>query len=719
MPRPGTAARAHGCAGLPPAKPGHISWVQGTILAFMQGHRDKYTKATELGKLSHPVKWGFEGQDVALEVNKDEDIDDLPAEAGEARSKYFNELCTVNSMDSNWGQILGSPLNTEENQLLGLYPVWQEAEYAKFRVEVMAALDNEHKATLQSHVTAVTGEIPTTPEGFQMPMPNRGSVIEMHSVHAGASNSLVPQIWPDYNPARFEAIQHSFREQPTEDRDIPVASFSGNAGHPTELAVTVTKAMQQTVHYCDRCSPTHRDSSMPELPHNSPGPSGVDISQGEQGEQGGWDEEGSDEQHQGDNKQDQDMGGEVGSNKQDQDMGGEEDEDNLGNEVAEDAMIESLGDGCDVAEVMGLELTAEVRLMEWDERLHFKHWVRFLMGDWELEQVNNMARNHAMYGEKGEKQGDQGRWNGEDARGEGAGELIFSGDKTSDKGQGGRKQWSPCADWPVPMSMPQRGPCSPSPPLPAPTPNTSLVRPKDNPSAKGPLLPITTTPNVSLVCPEDNPSAEGPLLPITTTPIPTPHYAPPTSNMSLVRPKDNLSAEGPLLPITNPTPTPNPPLMHPKAAWPSAWCEEWQQELCNAIDMFAHLHQWGGTEWVECIQCLIAFKQAQAYPAKGLVAAPGEKGGGLPKVVTVFLSNGWMWEPLMKLGTMVKQLAVELKDVAKAVRERKKKKVDKKAPEAGLMTHSKHKAAEGVGKNRKKMGEVGAEVERGSCWNNS
>jgi hypothetical protein len=97
-------------------------------------------------------------------------------------------------------------------------------------------------------------------------------------------------------------------------------------------------------------------NGMPELPHDSPGPSGVDISQGEQG---GRDEEDGDEQLQGDDEQDQDMGCEEG----------EDDEDDLGSEAAEDALIESLGNGCDVAEAMGPELAAEVRLMEWDERM--------------------------------------------------------------------------------------------------------------------------------------------------------------------------------------------------------------------------------------------------------------------------------------------------------------------------------------------------------------
>jgi hypothetical protein len=84
----------------------------------MQGHRDEYIKAAELGKVhagrfyddvssEYLKKYGYhtpwngdlrEGQDVASDVDEDEDVDDLPAEEGEARSKYFNELRTVSSM---------------------------------------------------------------------------------------------------------------------------------------------------------------------------------------------------------------------------------------------------------------------------------------------------------------------------------------------------------------------------------------------------------------------------------------------------------------------------------------------------------------------------------------------------------------------------------------------------------------------------------------------
>jgi hypothetical protein len=48
---------------------------------------------------------------------------------------------------------------------------------------------------------------------------------------------------------------------------------------------------------------------------------------------------------------------------------------------------------------------------------------------------------------------------------------------------------------------------------------------------------------------------------------------------------------------------------------------------------------------------LIAFKRTWEFPAKGLVAAPREKGGGRLKVVTAFLSNRQMWKPLIELET--------------------------------------------------------------------
>ncbi|KAJ7743670.1 hypothetical protein B0H14DRAFT_2637416 [Mycena olivaceomarginata] len=299
------------------------------VLVAFERHKAGLSSHTPHRGIPTTTPWNGdlrEGQDVVSDVNEDEDVDDLPAEEGEAHSKYFNELCTV------------------------IKEAW-EAESDEFRVEVMAALGNEHKATLKAHTTAVTREIPTTPEGFQMPTQNRGGVIKTHSVHAGASNGWVPQIWPDYNWAGFEAMWCSFCE-------------------PSEQCFTMEECQAQSLNVA-RIFP--RESK------------GVGMRRAAT-------------QYQGEDEQDQDMEGEEvsdeqhqGDDKQDQDMGDEKVEDDLGNEAAEDAMIESLGNGCDIAEVMGPELALEVRLMEQDKRLCFKHQVWFLIDDWELEQENNMV----------------------------------------------------------------------------------------------------------------------------------------------------------------------------------------------------------------------------------------------------------------------------------------------------------------------------------------
>jgi hypothetical protein len=44
------------------------------------------------------------------------------------------------------------------------------------------------------------------------PVPERGGAIEMHSLHAGTSQGMVPRIWPDFDRAGFEATQRSFRD---------------------------------------------------------------------------------------------------------------------------------------------------------------------------------------------------------------------------------------------------------------------------------------------------------------------------------------------------------------------------------------------------------------------------------------------------------------------------------------------------------------------------
>jgi hypothetical protein len=118
MPRQGTARRKREREGLPDVKPGRVGWVHGTKLEFMQGFKDDFIKAAELGKvqagcfydnvtLEYLKKYGYhtswdrdlcEGQDIVSDVDEDEDMDDLPTEVSTARSEYTDLFRMVSSL---------------------------------------------------------------------------------------------------------------------------------------------------------------------------------------------------------------------------------------------------------------------------------------------------------------------------------------------------------------------------------------------------------------------------------------------------------------------------------------------------------------------------------------------------------------------------------------------------------------------------------------------
>lgn len=100
MPRKGTAARRRAREGLPPVKPGKIAWVHGTKLVFFEAHKDAFLAAAEIKEMGdfysrvsqlYLNKYGYntpwdedleEGQDVADDVDPDEDVDSLSREEG-------------------------------------------------------------------------------------------------------------------------------------------------------------------------------------------------------------------------------------------------------------------------------------------------------------------------------------------------------------------------------------------------------------------------------------------------------------------------------------------------------------------------------------------------------------------------------------------------------------------------------------------------------------
>ncbi|KAJ6557768.1 hypothetical protein B0H19DRAFT_1070382 [Mycena capillaripes] len=117
-----------------------------------------------------------------------------------------------------------------------------DAEPEEFKAEVIAAREAEHKRAMDVYAMAVSGEVPTMPEEYNValnnaayylqpfadsvhehfgmnvvillcgPVPERGGRIEVRSVHSGKSNGMVPRIWPDFDRTGFDTMQRSFVE---------------------------------------------------------------------------------------------------------------------------------------------------------------------------------------------------------------------------------------------------------------------------------------------------------------------------------------------------------------------------------------------------------------------------------------------------------------------------------------------------------------------------
>ncbi|KAJ7038477.1 hypothetical protein C8F04DRAFT_1256082 [Mycena alexandri] len=114
MGRPGANARRRAREGKSPAKPGRTSWIHGSKIPFMEGYKDDFLKASELGKVytgrfyddvadAYLKKYGYnleftedlpEGVDVADDVDEDEDVNALSPEEATARSAKYDELRT-------------------------------------------------------------------------------------------------------------------------------------------------------------------------------------------------------------------------------------------------------------------------------------------------------------------------------------------------------------------------------------------------------------------------------------------------------------------------------------------------------------------------------------------------------------------------------------------------------------------------------------------------
>ncbi|KAJ7264970.1 hypothetical protein B0H12DRAFT_1230603 [Mycena haematopus] len=229
MPRAGTAQRRRERAGLPPVKPGKVSWVHGTKLAFFSAYKDDYLAAAEGIRVQYPPDGDLEeGQDVADDVDPDEDIDSLSAEVAEERSQYFAKLrgkigvwynaqyggaqkkrrgtktfkqlfdkteleppAPVKSRTlhfysrhfyaerikprvvTRWAALsrLSNPPPLINVRNAVTKEAWL-AEMPEFRDEVMAAIEKEHDTAVEAYKIALANDVPSTAEEYSVALNN-------------------------------------------------------------------------------------------------------------------------------------------------------------------------------------------------------------------------------------------------------------------------------------------------------------------------------------------------------------------------------------------------------------------------------------------------------------------------------------------------------------------------------------------------------------------
>ncbi|KAJ7156209.1 hypothetical protein C8R46DRAFT_1294775 [Mycena filopes] len=253
MPRAGTTERQRARTGEAAPKRGRKAWVHGSKLVFMTGYKNEFVKATELGKVqagnfyrdvtvAYLKIYGYntplngdlrEGQDVASDVDEDEDVDSLDAVVGEARSAYFEQIrekigywfrqhygssikikkptnfkalfnmeelepaapvaqritnfysrkCYTERIkprfDARWAVVSKRvpPPHAIVVQNAVIKEAW-EAESAAFQAEMRIAMDAEHAAAMKAYETVISGEAPKTPEEYQLALDNAGCYLQ-------------------------------------------------------------------------------------------------------------------------------------------------------------------------------------------------------------------------------------------------------------------------------------------------------------------------------------------------------------------------------------------------------------------------------------------------------------------------------------------------------------------------------------------------------------
>ncbi|KAJ6470100.1 hypothetical protein C8R47DRAFT_1222728 [Mycena vitilis] len=246
MPRAGTARRKRERQGLGPVNRGRVSWVHGSKLPFLHKFKDAYRVAVLqkgqtkfydkvaqefVGVYGHNLDWNADlqpGQDVASDVDENEDVDELPAAEGKRRRAFvrklrekigywfrgnyggmqrkskklttFRQLFDKPELDpvaparprvthfysrkcygerikplfeKRWGEVsaLPNPPAPIKVRNAATAEAWA-AEPEPFKKEVLAALKAEHDAAQGAYQALLEGDSPKTAEEFDLALNN-------------------------------------------------------------------------------------------------------------------------------------------------------------------------------------------------------------------------------------------------------------------------------------------------------------------------------------------------------------------------------------------------------------------------------------------------------------------------------------------------------------------------------------------------------------------
>ncbi|KAJ7446039.1 hypothetical protein B0H11DRAFT_1930380 [Mycena galericulata] len=473
-------------------------------------------------------------------------------------------------------------------------------ETPQFQAEVIEAIKAEHKIAQEAYSTAVSGDVPTNAEGYNV-------------IHAGMSNGLVPRIWSDFDRAGFDATQRSFVNfshqcfTESECRERALNETAQPEGSVIPNATSTSDASQQPA-----------PAGSPEAPDEQP-----------------WDDE--DEQPRRARAPPDDEEEEPAPPPDDE----EEEEE----EPVPPPNVLQIGE----------HLQAEIDAMSSSAR---RACMRRLWGmsEYERERENNLARNRSLMAALDLASMSR------DLLDEGGSTAAAVVQKAKEKRKKVPPQpevldvharegaWT--------STRPRRRRIYQGPPA----YKTTLAAPEFDRSAEGPLG--NPGENIGLERPEFNRQAEGPLRPpvpeteLSDTP-PPPHQDPLVRRDAdmpppLPPPRQDADMLPPPPPPRQDADVPPPPLLTleglgAKDAGEEMWgvdvkeYDRWPAELRKACAAFARAKSWGGDDGETCVRGLIALERAWGFPEKGMLSAPGGGSSERPAAVPFFMKNARKW----------------------------------------------------------------------------